>query len=171
MITRPMQDEYGAYYGRYIDFVPDGDLVQLLAAQMQETAKQYSALTKEQEEHRYAPGKWSVKEVLGHLIDTERIMSYRLLRFARADETDLAGYDDEAYVAQGSFSSRPLSDLLEEYKAVRLATIALLKGLPEESWMRKGTANNNVCSVRALAFIIAGHELHHRNILVERYEV
>ncbi|RNB87915.1 DinB family protein [Brevibacillus nitrificans] len=171
MITRPMQDEYIAYYGRYIDLVPDGDLVQLLAAHIQETTKQYSALTKEQEEHRYAPGKWSVKEVLGHLIDTERIMSYRLLRFARADETGLAGYDDEAYVAQGSFSSRSVSDLLEEYQAVRLATIALLKGLPEESWMRKGTANNSVISVRALAFIIAGHELHHRSILVERYGV
>ncbi|MED4752030.1 DinB family protein [Brevibacillus choshinensis] len=171
MPNRPTKDEYSAYYGTYIDLVPAGDLLQSLSLQMEETTKKFSALTEEQEAHRYAPDKWSVKEVLGHIIDTERIMSYRLLRFARGDETPLTGYEDEAYVTAGSFDSRRLSDLVEEYKAVRGATLALIKGVPTDAWTRKGMANNSECSARALAYIIAGHELHHGKILEERYHV
>ncbi len=171
MMNRPASDEYAAYYGKYIALVPDGSLPEWLSRQLVETTKLLSGLTNEQEAFRYAPGKWSVKEVLGHLIDTERIMSYRLLRIARGDETPLAGYEDEAYVLQGSFDSRPMSALLEEFRAVRGSTIALINGVPEEAWTRRGIANNSELSARALAYIIAGHELHHRKLLSERYHL
>jgi uncharacterized damage-inducible protein DinB len=171
MTNRPTKDEYNDYYGKYMDLVPEGDLLHSLSQQLEETTKKFSGLTEEQEAHRYAPGKWSVKEVLGHIIDTERIMCYRLLRFARGDETPLSGYEDEAYVREGSFDSRRMSDLLEEYRAVRGSTLALFKGVPVDAWTRKGMANNSECSARALAYIIAGHELHHGKILEERYHV
>ncbi|WNC12733.1 DinB family protein [Brevibacillus brevis] len=170
-MKRPTNEEHIAYYGKYVNLVPEGDLLLQLSRQMEETVQMLSGLTEEQENYRYAPGKWSVKEVLGHLIDTERIMSYRLLRIARGDQTPLAGYDDEAYVAEGEFSSRRMSELLDEYKAVRQSTIAMFKGVPARAWERTGVANNSHCSARALAYIIAGHELHHGILLKDRYQI
>ena len=122
-------------------------------------------------EHRYAAGKWSVAEVVGHLADAERVFSYRALRIARGDETPLPGFDENAYVPAGRFDRRPIADVVDEFTAVRHATLALLRGLPEDTLTRTGTASGYAVSARALAWIIAGHELHHRAVLRERYGV
>jgi uncharacterized damage-inducible protein DinB len=118
---------------------------------------------------RYAPGKWSLKEVLGHINDTERIMSYRALRISRGDTTPLAGFEQDDYVRNGPFARCTLADLIEEYIAVRRATVSLFRNLDEVAWTRRGKASENEVTVRALAYIIAGHELHHRRIVEEKY--
>ena len=118
---------------------------------------------------RYAPGKWTAKEVLGHVCDTERVFAYRALRIARADATPMEGFEQDDYVRNGPFANRPLEDLVEDFIAVRRATLSLLRNLDETAWDRRGVANKNEVSVRALAYIIAGHELHHRRILEEKY--
>src|SRR6202034_4604784 len=118
---------------------------------------------------RYAADKWTVKEVVGHISDTERIFAYRALRLARADETALSGFEQDDYVLAGAFGERTLADLVEEFAFVRGATSALFHSLGEQAWLRRGIANKNEVTVRALAFIIAGHELHHRALLKERY--
>lgn len=169
MSNRPTNEEYLPYYAQYIDLVPEGSLEDILVRQLEETTQLLSEISEEQANYRYAPGKWTLKEVIGHITDTERIMSYRLLRMARGDNTPLAGYDDEAYVKEASFHTRTLSELLEDYMAVRRSILSLLRGLPEEAWPRKGVANNSPFSVRALAYTIAGHELHHLKVIRERY--
>jgi hypothetical protein len=121
--------------------------------------------------HRYAPGKWSVREVIGHLCDAERIFAYRLLRIARGDGTPLAGFDENAYVPAGSFESRELNALIKEWMATRDSTIALVRGLPADAWTRRGTANGTNVSAAALAYIILGHVEHHLGILRDRYGV
>jgi hypothetical protein len=122
-------------------------------------------------DYRYAPGKWSAKEVLGHVCDTERIFAYRALRIARADATPLEGFEQDDYVRNGPFAKLALSDMVEDFIAVRRATLSLLRNLDEAAWSRRGVANKNEVSVRGLAYIIAGHELHHRSILKEKYFV
>lgn len=169
MFLKPVKEEYPAYYHNYIQLVPEGDVLTHLSAQVEKTAAFFLGLTDEQADIRYAVGKWSIKEVLGHLTETERIMDYRALRIARGDLTSLAGYDDEAYVQEAQFFKRTMVDLVEEYKAVRMSTIALLKGLPEDAPKRKGYANNGEVSANAIAYIIAGHELHHLKIIEEKY--
>ncbi|MFK7691524.1 DinB family protein [Paenibacillus sp. HJGM_3] len=169
MNERPTKEEYGLYYEQYISLVPEGDIRELLAQALEENTAVWSALSEEKGLFRYASGKWSVKEVLGHLIDGERIMSYRLLRIGRGDPTMLSGFDQDAYVQGAAFDAVPLAQLVEEYTVVRRATLLLLKGLPEEAWSRAGSANNSVLTTRALAYIIAGHERHHMRILKERY--
>ncbi|MBG9564975.1 DinB family protein [Brevibacillus agri] len=171
MPSRPNREEYGEYFAYYVEQVPEGELTAVLAKQLAQTVEMYAGLTEAQAEYRYAPGKWTVKEVLGHLIDTERIMSYRLLRIARGDQTPLVGFDENAYVAQAFFQKRDLADLLEECQAVRQSTRALLRGVAEEAWTRTGTANGNKLSARTLAYVIAGHEAHHCRILRERYSL
>lgn len=171
MSKKPANEEYPAYFGTYINLVPDGDLNDILLKQLDETISLLSDITETQENYRYALGKWTLKEVIGHITDTERIMSYRLLHIARGDTTPLAGYDDEQYVKVASFTSRSLSDLLEDFIAVRRSTLSLVRGLSEDAWARKGFANNSEISVRALAYIIAGHELHHVKIIKEKYLV
>ena len=118
---------------------------------------------------RYAPGKWSLKDVLGHINDTERIMSYRALRIARADQTPMEGFEQDDYVRNAPFAQLSLSDLIEDYIAVRRATISLFRNLDEAAWTRRGVASKNEVTVRALAYVIAGHELHHRKIIEEKY--
>lgn len=118
---------------------------------------------------RYAPDKWSAKEVLGHVCDTERIFAYRALRIARADRTPLEGYEQDDYVRNGPFAAAPWPEIIEDYISVRRATLTLLRNLDEPAWTRRGVANKNEVSVRALAYTIAGHELHHRKILEEKY--
>ena len=168
--TRPEADEYAPYYGRYVERVRAGDIALVLEETARETADLLrSDLARARADHRYAEGKWSVKEVVGHLADAERVFAYRLLRFARADETALPGFDENTYVPAGRFDERTLDDLLDEFLAVRNATLALVRGLPEAAWTRRGVASENVMSVRALATVIAGHELHHRAILEQRY--
>ena len=169
--TRPAAGEFIPYYGTYISRVPAGNLTAILTAQRAATQRLLTPLDDARALHRYAPGKWSVKDVVGHLADAERVFSYRALRFARGDAAPLAGFDENTYVPAGGFDRRPFASILEEFSAVRGATIALFGSLDEQAWTRQGTANAAAISVRALGWIIAGHEIHHVAILRERYGV
>jgi uncharacterized damage-inducible protein DinB len=144
-------------------------VVAALQDQPRDTLALLSTLSEEQGDYRYAPDKWSIKEMLGHLIDAERVFAYRALRFARNDGTPLASFEQDDYVRAGGFDDRRLADLIEEFVAVRRATVWLFRQLSAEAWMRRGVASGNPVSVRALAYIIAGHELHHRRVLREKY--
>jgi uncharacterized damage-inducible protein DinB len=165
----PEPNEYAPYYSKYISLVKSDDLVETLASQARATCALLGGLTEEQGNSRYEPGKWSVKEVLGHVNDTERIFSYRALRIGRNDPRPIEGYEQDDYVRYGSFDRCRLSDLLEEFQSVRQSTLLLFKKFDQEAWLRRGVANQNEVSVRALGYIIAGHELHHRAILQEKY--
>ena len=169
MSKRPLQTDYPANFHAYIRLVPDGAIHEILLEQQQFTNNLIAAVTGTQADYRYAPGKWSLKEVFGHMIDTERIMSYRLLRTARGDQTPLAGFEENFYVDHAFYDKRSIEDLLEEYMSVRHATLTLVRGIAEEAWERIGIANENPISANALVYIIAGHELHHLNIMKERY--
>jgi uncharacterized damage-inducible protein DinB len=166
---RPAAGEFAALYGGYIGKVPDGDIVAILATQIDDTLALLRELSDEQARTAYGPGKWSIKEVVGHVADAERVFAYRVLRIARGDATPLPGFDENAYVPAGSFDDRPLASLLAELAAVRRATVALLAGLPADAWRRAGTASGTAVTVRAAAWMTAGHELHHRDILASRY--
>lgn len=166
---RPKPGEYAPYYDRYISLIPGNDIIGTLATQLPKTVALLVARSETDGQRRYAPGKWTVNEALGHVIDTERIMSYRALRFARNDRTPLEGFEQDDYVRDGPFADLSLADLVEEFKSVRAATLAFFRGLRPTDWTRRGIANKNEVSVRALAYIIGGHELHHRHILEERY--
>jgi uncharacterized damage-inducible protein DinB len=168
-ISRPRADESVPYYHGYIARVAGENLGEQLTEQLQELEQLFQNVTDRAALTRYADGKWSIKEVLGHLSDTERIFSYRLLRVGRGDPTALSGYDENAYVPAGNFDQRPLPMLLAEFRAVRLSTTALMEGLPQESWTRRGMANGQPISARALAYIIVGHVTHHIGTLRERY--
>lgn len=165
----PQPDEYDPYYGQYISLVQIDDILNALEQQPRETVALVSGLTEEQGNDRYAPGKWSVKQVLGHLADTERILAYRALRIARNDKKPMQGFEQDDYVREGPFERCQLSDLVEEFQAVRWATLLLFKHLDAEAWMRRGVANDKEVSARAIAYIIAGHEMHHRGVLKEKY--
>lgn len=169
MVTVPDPSEYAPYFGQYISQVEGIDLFKALTTGMEATQELLRPLTEQQGLHRYADGKWSIKEVIGHLIDAERIFAYRALRYARADATELHGFDENAFVANARFNAVPLADLATEFSLVRHANLLLFRQLNEEEWSRAGTANKNRMSVRAMAWTIAGHEVHHRRILQERY--
>jgi len=169
MLKTPNQDEYQEYYEPYVKVIPQGDLLEILKSQLSEMKLLIQGLTDEQALYRYAPEKWSIKEVLGHVTDTERIMSYRLLRIGRGDSTDLAGFDDQLYVRNADFNRQSLSNLLQYFTATRQSTIALMPTLSDEAWLRRGTANQTEVSARALAYIIAGHERHHRQVIHDKY--
>ena len=168
-IGRPQAGEYAPYYERYISLVRGEDILSTLDEQRRQTVLLLSGRSEAEGDFRYAPEKWSAKEVLGHLMDTERIFAYRALRIARADATPIEGFEQDDYVRNGPFARRALGDMIEDYIAVRRATLSLLRNLDEVAWMRRGVANKNEVTVRALAYIIAGHELHHRRILEEKY--
>ena len=168
-MPRPDKTEFAPYYGRYIDKVPDGPIVDVLASGMNETLALLRSIPEARADHRYAPGKWSIKEDVGHVIDGERVFAYRALRFARRDETPLASFEQDDYVPAGNFGARTLADLAEELESVRRETIHLFRHLEEVQLYRRATAADKPVSVRALAYIIAGHEAHHRGILRERY--
>ncbi|HXE58826.1 MAG TPA: DinB family protein [Gemmatimonadales bacterium] len=170
-IERPEPTEYAPHYGSYIDAVPDGDPLGHLERQLETTHALLAPIPPERARFRYAPGKWSVVQVIGHLIDAERIFAYRALRFARADRTELPGFDENAYVAAGGFEDRPFASVLDELAAVRGATIALFGGLDPDALRRQGVANGHPVSVRALLYIILGHERHHLAVLRGRYGI
>jgi len=167
--TRPAASEYLPYYERYIGLVPEGDVVATLVNQMIETQSLLRALPASVATYRYAPEKWSVNELVGHMIDSERIFTSRALRFARNDPAPMPSFDQNDYVRNATFDSYPLADLASELEAVRHATIFLFRHMDEQAWSRRGVANNAEVSVRALAYIVAGHEIHHREILSARY--
>lgn len=166
---RPESSEYPPYTEGYISRVPDGDIVATLGKQLEDTLALINSIPEARGEWRYAEGKWSVKELIGHVIDGERIFAYRALRFARGDQTPLSGFEQDDYVRGAAFDKLSLGDLAQEYEYVRRATMSLFKNLDEEAWGRRGSANQNAVSVRALAFMIAGHERHHVEILRTRY--
>lgn len=162
-------DEYNAYYKSYIEACGSDNLMQLLENGLESFSEFIKAIPQEKLNYNYAEGKWTVAEVLVHLLDTERVFQYRALRFARNDKTPLPGFDQDVYVPESNSDQRDLTGLIEEYKAVRLATIALFKTFNVETLMRKGVASDSDMSVRALGFIINGHQKHHAKILKERY--
>src|SRR6266436_3243388 len=168
-LERPEPGEYAAYYEKYIALVPGNDIASALEAQRVQTMQLFAGRSERDGNFRYAADKWTVKEVLGHVSDSERIFTYRALRIARGDQTPLTGFEQDDYVRGGNFAERTLADLAEEFGLVRAASIALFKSLRKDAWQRRGVANKNEVSVRALAFIVAGHELHHRQILEEKY--
>ncbi len=167
--VRPPKKEYDPYYQRYISLVPEEDVLIALDQQLAETMILLRSLSEQHGAFRYESGKWSVKEVLGHLIDTERVMSYRALRIARGDRTPIEGFEQDDYVQNGAFDNRSVANLGREFEQVRRATISLFRNLEPEAWQRIGIANQVEVSVRALAYIIAGHELHHKALLKEKY--
>ena len=169
--TRPDPSEHAPYYGKYIALVPDGDILATLETQGSETARFLAGLSEQQSAHRYAPDKWSVKEVIGHVADSERIFAYRALRIARGDQTPIEGFEQDDYVRAAQFDRLSIAELAAEFAAVRQATLRLFESVSPAAWSRRGVANNNEVSVRALAYMIAGHELHHRQILSEKYGV
>ncbi len=168
-MNRPEATEYAEYYANYIAQVPGTDVLAVLESQKLQMLQLFAGRSERDGSFRYAPGKWTVKEVLGHITDTERIFTYRALRFARGDETPLPGFEQDDYVKNGGFGGRTLASLAEEFGAVRSASIALYRSFGEEVWPRRGSANQKEVTVRALAFITAGHQMHHRIILEERY--
>ena len=170
-IERPKADEHSPYYSRYIDRVPEGNLSGLLESQFADTLALLGRVPRDREDFAYAAGKWSVKEVVGHVCDAERVFAYRALRFARNDATELASFDENAWVENASFGRQRLSDLVDEFKAVRESTVRLAKSLNAEELARRGVASGQGVSVRALLYIIAGHERHHVGLFRDRYQL
>lgn len=166
---RPAPGEYAEYYGTYVDEIADGAILDTLERQIGGTLALLRAVPEERGMHRYAPGKWSVKEVVGHVVDAERIFAGRALHFARCEEQPLPGMDQDAYVAAAGFDRRPLADLVDELEAVRRASLALFAGLGPDDWMRTGVASGCTFTVRSIPWILAGHERHHVGVLRTRY--
>lgn len=167
--SRPEADEHTSYYATYIGVVRGSDVLSALRSQIGESLELLRGVSEDRAGHRYAPDKWSVRELLGHVIDTERIFSYRALRFARNDSTPLPGYEQDDYIRNATFDSCRLADLAAEFEHVRQSTLYLFQHLDTAAWLRRGIASDCPFSVRALAWILAGHELHHMRILRERY--
>lgn len=169
-IAKPEAGEFAPYASMYIDLLPDDGLIlQHLRSNFETTRNLILSLPEGKLIHRYAPGKWTIKEILVHIVDDERIYSYRALRFARNDPTELPGFDQDVFARHSGADERGLDDIFEEYEAVRSATITLFGGLEDEAFLRRGTADGNVMSVRAAVYHLAGHELHHMNVIREKY--
>ncbi len=170
-MKRPEKEEYAAFYKTYVSLVAETDIVSTLENQIAELQDLFVEVSEEKADFRYAEGKWSIKELLGHLIDGERVFSYRALRISRGDQTPLASFEENSYVANSNFSNIELADLIKEFSLLRGSNVLFFKNLTDEAWLRTGTASDATVSVRALAFIMVGHVFHHANILRERYLV
>jgi hypothetical protein len=168
---RPDASEYAPFYHGYISSVPDGDVLALLRSGGRELIEALERIPESRGGHRYAPDKWTIREVIGHLIDAERIFGYRALRFARADQTPVPGFDENDYVKSAGSDARTIADLARELAVVRESSALMFESLPEDAWLRTGIANGNAISVRAIAYVVAGHPRHHLRILRERYGV
>jgi hypothetical protein len=168
-VARPEPGEYAEYYHRYISLVPEGDIVAILEQQGAGWKALLASLSEAQGDHRYAPGKWTIKELVGHVADTERVFSYRAAHVSRSDPAPLPSMEQEIWSAGAESARRTLASLAEELAAVRGATLTLVKSLSPEQAIRRGIASGNQVSVRALAFLCAGHAEHHLRILKERY--
>jgi len=166
---KPEQNEYPAYYGRYIKLIEDDDVLTVLDRQKNEMTHLLNSIGEEAAGFRYAPDKWSIKEVIGHVMDVEHVFSYRALRFARKDQTPLPEFDQDEYIKSANFDSRTLIGLSDEYSAVRECTRTLFAGFDDSMYNRQGIASGQTFSVRAVAYIIAGHELHHISVLKNKY--
>jgi len=171
MKGRPIEGEFAPFFAGYVELVPEADVLPVLAAQTTELREVVRGVATERETHRYAPKKWSVREVFGHLADAERVFGYRAFCISRGDQTPLPAFDENAYVDEGQCDRQSLAELLDEFAAVRAVNLAVLRRVDDEAWRRRGTANKNPASVRALAYIMAGHVRHHVRVLAERYGV
>jgi uncharacterized damage-inducible protein DinB len=169
--SRPATSEYAPFYHGYVASVPEGDVVEILRSGGRELVDAIRRIPEERAGHRYGPEKWSIRQVIGHLIDAERIFTYRALRVARGDRTPLASFDENAYVKAAGSDARTLADLARELEVIREASVLLFESLPDEAWGRSGVASDREVSLRALAYITAGHSSHHLRILRERYGV
>lgn len=169
MHARPETDEYAEYYGLYIKRVPGGNILELLDSELQTTTELLRGLTPEQAAHRYAEGKWSIKEVMGHVIDAERMFAYRAHCFARRDPAHLPSFEQNDYAEHSNADRREMSDLVDELAAVRKSHVALFRSLDDAMWSYRGIGSGCEFTVRALAYIIVGHEIHHRSVIAERY--
>jgi hypothetical protein len=169
MMGRPEPEEAESYYWRYIDQVQGEDIVSSLATQLDETPSFFSRISEEKSLHRYAPGKWSIRQVLNHVSDAERVFLFRAFWFARGFTSPLPSYDEATGAAGAQADAVPWAKHIEEFRSVRAATLTFVRGLAEDAWVRRGVASGCAFSVRALAYIMAGHLAHHRAILEERY--
>ena len=169
MLERPPSSEYAPYQAGYVASVPDGDIFEILSRQGTQFPAFVQSLGEARGNHRYAPDKWTVREMIGHVNDTERVFAYRAIRFARGDETPLASFEQDQYVPMGNFNARTLASLTDEFGHLRAATLDLYFHLDPEALARRGSASGFVVSVRAMAYVIAGHVAHHERILRERY--
>ena len=169
MIKKPTVDEYNTYFAKYVDLEPEGDIFASLQQQNNETINLLKNLSETQGIYKYAPNKWSIKEVIGHLSDTERVLSFALLCIARGEAMSLHIYDKDAYIKNADFNRESVKELLEDFAVVRQSTLQFIKTLTSEDLERKGTALGSEVTARALVFILAGHELHHFKILKEAY--
>ena len=169
MLERPTSDEYDPYYSIYIDKVPDGDIVELLSQGLDTTLELLATVPPDRETYSYADGKWSIREVVGHVIDVERMFAFRALTFARQENGVLPGMDQTVWAAASNARARPLAELSAELAAMRRGHVAMFGGFTEGIGLRTGTASGRSFTVRSLAYIIAGHEIHHRGLLLERY--
>ncbi|MDB5352835.1 MAG: DinB family protein [Planctomycetota bacterium] len=167
-MPRPDPAEHASYYGKYVALVPEGDILAAMRSELEQTLALLRDVPDDEALRRHAPYTWSLKEVVGHMIDGERIFGYRALRFARGDATPLPGFDENAYAQVGQFDRLPLGDLLAEFASVRRSNLSLFGNLAEDAWTRTGTANGSAASVRALAYILVGHERHHTSIMRRR---
>jgi hypothetical protein len=167
--VRPEPTEYASFYSNYIALVPEGDIVTVLRDGGRELAAALGAIPESRAGFRYAEGKWSIREMVGHMIDAERIFGYRALRFARADATPLPGFEENDYVRAAGSDARTLADLAGELAVVRESSTRMFASFPDEVWTRRGTSNGKQISVRAIAYVTAGHAMHHLRILRERY--
>jgi len=169
-VSRPADGEYDPAAAGYVALVPTmDDAARELASQRDRVVRLFSGLNEERAAFRYAAGKWTVREVLGHVTDAERVFAYRLLRIGRGDGTPLPGFDEKIYVPAAAFERRALHDLIDEWTAVRNATIALVRGMPPDAWTRRGVANGQHVTARGLLYVIEGHAEHHLKVLRERY--
>lgn len=167
--TRPEATEYAPFYASYIERVPEGNIVELLEKQRQERRELLRTIAAENETYRYSEGKWSIREMVGHLIDAERVFSYRAHCISRGETASLPGFDENSYIAWSGYDERSLEELAEELDSLRAANLSMFRSFSDEMWTRKGIANNNEVTVRAIAYALAGHEMHHTAILRERY--
>lgn len=166
---RPENSTLSSYQQRYAALVPGEDLLSILSSNANSTVGLLRSLSAEKLNYRYAPGKWSIPEILVHIIDAERIFAYRMLCFSRGEKNVLPGFDENEYATESGAAARNINDIIEEYTSVRQATLTLLKSFSEKQFMRKGKANNNDSSVQILAYMLAGHEIHHINVIKGKY--
>jgi hypothetical protein len=169
-VERPGADEYDPAFAGYVARLADGEsVVTVLSDQIDGVSGRFDGIPETRGDYRYAQGKWSIKEVVGHLSDTERVFAYRALRTGRGDSTALPGFDDQSYVSKMCAEARSLADVTEEWTAIRRATLSLFRSFPNEAWDRRGSASGHVISVRALAYVVAGHTRHHLEVIDARY--
>lgn len=169
-MTPPLENEFLPYFNNYIKLVPEGaDVMECLEDNIMDTEELLLSIPKSKHEYRYAEGKWTIKDILQHMIDTERIFCYRAMRFARFDETPLPGYDEDKFAKQTFANKRTLDSLLDEFDQVRNCTLAMFRSFDKSVYTNAGMSSGHTLSVRAIAYIIAGHELHHMNVIREKY--